>query len=87
MVEFSNEERTVIKKRKFILGNRQPRTMFSTKPVGGGTSTFTEEDNLVDAIIRDLEGLRSRMTEYKLQIRRIRKLVGTPPYERLVAAM
>ena len=41
----------------------------------------------MDAIIRDLEGVRSRMTEYKLQMRRIGELVGNPPQESLVAAV
>ena len=87
MVEFSNEERTVTKKRKIMLENRPTRTMSATKPVGGGTSTFTLEDNPVDAIIRDLEGIRYRMTEYKLQIRQIGELVGNPLRESLVAAV
>ena len=65
---FSNEERTVTKKRKVMLKDRPTRTRSATKPVGGGASIFTEEDNPVDAIIRDLEGIRSRMMEYKLQM-------------------
>ena len=69
MADFSNEKRTLTKKRKLMLENRSARTKSATKLVGGGTSTFTEEDNPVDAIIRDLEGVRSRMTEYKLQMR------------------
>ena len=87
MVEFSNEERTVTKKRKIMLENRPTRTMSATKPVGGGTSTFILEDNPVDAIIRDLERIRYRMTEYKLQIRQIGELVGNPLRESLVAAV
>ena len=57
MAEFSNEERTVIKKRKLMLANRSTRTRSATKPLGGRSSTFTLEDNPVDAIIRDLEGV------------------------------
>ena len=87
MAEFSNEERTVTKKQKLMLGNRPTRTRSATKPVGGGTSTFTENDNSVDVIIRDLEGVRYRMTEYKLQMRRIGEFVGNPPYESLIAAV
>ena len=87
MAEFSNEERTVTRKRKLTLENRPTRTRSATKSVGGGPSTFTEEDNPVDAIIRDLEGVRSRMTEYKLQVRRIGELVGNPPQGGLVAAV
>ena len=87
MAEFSNEERTVTRKRKLTLENRPTRTRSATKPIGGGPSTFTEEDNPVDAIIRDLEGVRLRMTEYKLQVRRIGELVGNPPQGRLVAAV
>ena len=87
MAEFSNEERTVTKKRKLMLGNRPARTRSATKPVGGGTSIFTEKDNPVDVIIRDLEGVRSQMTEYKLQMRRIGELVGNPPHESLVDAV
>ena len=66
MVEFSNEERTVTKKQKLMLGNRPTRTRSATKSVGGGTSIFTLVDNLVDAIICDLEGVRSRMAKYEL---------------------
>ena len=71
MAKCSNEERTVTRKRKLMLGNWSTQTRSATKPVRGGTSTFIEEDNLVDAIICDLEGVRSRMTEYKLQVLRI----------------
>ena len=87
MADFSNEKRTLTKKRKLMLENRPARTMSATKLVGGGTSTFTEEDNPVDAIIRDLEGVRFRMTEYKLQMRWIGQVVGNPPHENLVAAV
>jgi hypothetical protein len=68
-VELSNEERPAIKKRKLMLENRATRTRSATKSVGGGTSTFTLEDNPVDTIIRDLEGVRSRMAEYEVQMR------------------
>ena len=87
MMEFSNEKRIVIKKQKLLLENRSTRTKSATKPVGGGTSTFTLEDNPVDVIIRDLEGVRFWMTEYKLRIRRIEELVGNPPRKSLVAAV
>jgi len=63
VVELSNEEWPATKKWKLILENRAMRTRSATKPVGGGTSTFTLEDNPVDAIIRDLEGVRSRIEE------------------------
>jgi hypothetical protein len=55
VVELSNEERSVTKKRKLMLGNHTTRTRSATKPVGCGTTTFPLEDNPVDAIIRDLE--------------------------------
>ena len=87
MAEFSNDERTVTKKRKLMLGNRPTRTKSAIQSVRGGTSIFTEEDNPVDAIIRDLEGVRSRMTEYKLQVRRIGELIGNPPQGGLIAAV
>ena len=87
MVEFSNEERTVTMKRKLMLEIRPTRTRSATKPVGGGTSTFTLEDNPVNAIIRDLEGVRSRMEECELQMRHIGELVGNLPRESLVAAV
>ena len=48
-------------------GNPATRTRSATRPEGGGTSTFTLEDNPVDSIIRDLEGVRSRIAEYELQ--------------------
>jgi hypothetical protein len=69
VVKLSNKERPATKKRKLMLGNRATRTKSATKPVGGGTSTFTLEDNLVDVIIRDLEGVQSRIAEYELQMR------------------
>ena len=55
VVEFSNEERPVTKKRKLMLGIHATRTRSATKPVGGETFTFPFEDNPVDFIIRDLE--------------------------------
>jgi hypothetical protein len=87
VVEFKNEERPVSKKRKLILGNLATRTRSTTKPGGGGTSTFTLEDNPVDFIIRDLEGVRSRIAEYELQMQQVGELVGNPPRESLVAAI
>jgi hypothetical protein len=85
VVELSNEERPATKKRKLMLGNRATRTKSATKPVGGGTSTL--EDNPVDVIIRDLEGVRSRIAEYELQMRQVGELVGNPSRESLVAAV
>ena len=87
VVELSNEERPSTKKRKLMLRNRATRTRSATKHVGGGTSTFTLEDNPVDAIIRDLEGVRSRIAEYELQMKQVGELVGNPPQESLVAAI
>ena len=87
MVELSNEERPVTKKRNLMLGNRATRTRSATKPVGGETSTFILEDNPVDGIIRDFEGVRSRIAEYELQMRQIGELVSNPPRESLVAAV
>jgi hypothetical protein len=71
VVELSNEERPVLKKRKLIGGNRGTRTRSATKAGGGGTSTFTLEDNPVDSIIRDLKGVRSRIAEYELHMRQV----------------
>jgi hypothetical protein len=68
VVEFSNEKRPVSKKKKLILGNIATRIRSATKPGGGGTSIFTLEDNPVDSIIHDLEGVRSRIAEYELQM-------------------
>ena len=68
VADFNNEERSMSKKRKLMLRNLATRTMSATKPGGGGTSTFTLEDNPVDSIIRDLEGVRSRIAEYELQM-------------------
>jgi hypothetical protein len=70
-----------------MLENRATRTRSATKPVGGGTFTFPLEDNPVDSIIRDLEGVRSRIAEYELQIQQVGELVGNPPRESLVAAI
>ena len=41
----------------------------------------------MDVIIRDLEGVRSRMAEYELQMQKIRKLVANPSWKSLVAAV
>jgi hypothetical protein len=87
VVELSNEERPVTKKRKLMLGNRATRIRSATKPVEGGTSTFPLEDNPVDSIIRDLEGVRSRIAEYELQMQQVGELVGNPPRDSLVAAI
>ena len=70
-----------------MLENLATRTMSTTKPGGGGTSTFTLENNPVDSIIRDLEGVRSRIAKYELQIQQVGELVGNPPRESLVAAI
>jgi hypothetical protein len=77
VVELSNEERPVTKKRKLMLGNRATRIRSATKPVEGGTSTFPLEDNPVDSIIRDLEGVRSRIAEYELQMQQVEELEGS----------
>ena len=57
-------------------GNFATRTRFTTKAEGGGTSTFTLEDNLVDSIIRDQERVRSRIAEFELQMQHVGELVG-----------
>ena len=49
--------------------------------------TFILEDNPVDFIIRDQEGLRSRIVEYELQMQQVGELVGNPPRENLIAAI
>jgi hypothetical protein len=87
VVELSNKERPATKKQKLMLGNHATRTRSPTKPVGGGTSTFTLEDNPVDAIIRDLEGVRSRIANYELQMRQVGELVGNLPRSILIAAV
>ena len=87
IVELSNEERPMIKKRKLMLENRATRTRSATKHAWGGTSTFTLEDNPVDAIICDLEGVWSRIADYELQMKQVRILVGNPPKKSLVAAI
>ena len=63
------------------------RTRSATKVGGGGTSTFPLEDNPMDSIISDLEGVRSRIAEYELQMQQVGKMVGNPPRESLVAAI
>jgi hypothetical protein len=68
VAEFNNEEWPVSKKRNLMLENLATRTRSATKPGGCGTSTFILEDNPVDSIIRDLEGERSRIAEYELQM-------------------
>ena len=66
MVELSNEERPVSKKRKLEGGNLATRIRSATKAKGERTSPFTLGDNPVDSIIRDLEGVRSRIAEFEL---------------------
>ena len=60
-VELSDEEWPVYKRRKVIKKNPTIRTKFAVKAAGGRTSTFILEDNLLDSIIYDLEGVRSRI--------------------------
>ena len=87
VADFSNEERPVSKKMKLMLENLATRTRSATKPGGGRTSTFTLEDNPMDSIIRDLEGVRSRITENELQMQQMGVLMGNPPRESFVAAI
>jgi chromosome segregation ATPase len=87
VAEFSNEQRPVSKKRKLMLGNLATRNMSATMHGGGGTSTFTLEDNPVDSIIRDLEGVRSRIAENEWQMQHVGELVGNPRWKNLVAAI
>jgi hypothetical protein len=87
VAEFSNKKWPVSKKKKPMLGNLVTRNRSATKSGGGGTSTFTLEDNPVDSIIRDLEGVRSQIAEYEQQMRKVGELVGNPPRESLVAAI
>ena len=87
VVELSNEERPVTKKWKLMLGIRATRTRSATKTVEDGTSTFPLEDNPVDSIIRDLEGVRSRIASYMLQMQQVGEMVGNSPRESLVAAI
>ena len=75
--DFSNEERPMSKKQKMMLGNLATRTRSVAKPGGGGTSTFTLEDNLLDSIIRDLKGVRFRIAEYELQMQQVGNLWKT----------
>ena len=68
-------------------GNLATRTRSATKAGGGGTSTFPLEGNPVDSIIRDLEGVRSRIAEYEPQMQYVGEMVGNPPRESLVAGI
>jgi hypothetical protein len=68
-------------------GNLAIRIMSATKPGGGGTSTFTLEDNPVDSIIRDMEGVRSWIAEYELHMQQVGEMVGNPPRENLDVAI
>ena len=62
VLEWRKEE----KKRKLMGENPATRTRSTVKAAGERTSTFTLEDNPVDSIIRDLEGVWSRIMEYEL---------------------
>ena len=70
-----------------MLQNRVARTKSATKLVRAETATFTLEDNPTDFIVRDLEGVRSRIVEYELQMQQIGELVGNPPHESFVATI
>ena len=85
VTDFSNEERPVSKKKKLMLGNLATQTRSATKPGGGGT--FSLEDNPVDSIICNLEVVRSRITEYELQMQQVEELVGNPLRESLVGTI
>ena len=41
----------------------------------------------MDSIIHDLEGVRSRIMEYELQMQQVGEMVGNPPRENLIAAV
>jgi hypothetical protein len=41
----------------------------------------------VDSIIRDLEGVRSRIVKYELHMQHVGEMVGNPPWENLFAAI
>ena len=86
-VELSKKERPVTKRRILMLEKRVTQTRSATKPVVDGTSTFSLEDNPMDSIICDLEGVRSRIAEYELQMQQVGELVGYPPRKSLVAAI
>ena len=86
-VELSDEERPMFKRRKLIGENPTTPTKSATKAGGGRTSTFTLEDNTVDSIIYDLEGVRSRIAEYELQMQQMGEMLGNPSRESLVAAI
>ena len=87
VVELSDEERPVFENGKLIGGNLAMRTRSAVKAAGGRMSTFTLEDNSVDSIIRDLEGMRSRIMEYELQMQQVGKMVGNPLQENQIAAV
>lgn len=87
VVEFSNEEWPVSKKRKLMLRHLATWTRSATKPGGGGTATFILDDNPMYSIIRGLEGVLSRIAEYELEMQHVEELVGNPPQESLIAAI
>jgi hypothetical protein len=87
VAEFSSEKRPVSKKRKLMMENLATRTRSATKPGGGRTFTFTLEDNPMDSIICDLEGVRSRIAEFELQMQQVGELVDNLSRESLVAAI
>ena len=87
VAEFNIKKRPVSKKRKLMLENLTTRTRSTTKPGGGGISTFTLEDNPVDSIICDLEGVQSRSAEYELQMQQVGEFVANFLRESLVAAI
>ena len=41
----------------------------------------------MDSIIRDLDGVWSRIAEYELQVQQVGEMVGNPPRESLVATI
>ena len=55
----------------------------ATKARGGGTSTFPLEDNPMDSIIHDLEGVRFQIAKYELQMQHVEEMVGNPPRGRV----
>jgi hypothetical protein len=63
------------------------QTKSTTKAGRRGPSTFTLEDNPVDSIIYNQEGVWSWIVEYEVQMHLAGEMVGNPPRKSLVAAI
>lgn len=87
VIEVSTEEQPAAKKRKTTEGTPATRTRSATRVVEAGTDSQPRGEVSLDAIIRDLEGVRDRWRANEVQLQQLGAIVGNPPRDTLVTAV